>query len=214
MSLANGSGIVLRRVRHLENDARLTLFLREEGKTLAVVKGGSRMTSKLKALQEPFSEADFQVYLPAHGIHARVTGGKLLRTHQNLRRDMGAFHTGARCCEAIDVLVPYRAPSPELYDVLRGTLRALDEGACAPVEWARYAGKLMNALGHGDFRHDILDAAGDAERDALESRLRDDEPEPGRGGLSDAALSRAAAIADEHLERILPWQLKSAALFS
>src|SRR5689334_4933800 len=112
MESLSGPAIVLRRVRHLDTDARVTLLVRDAGKLLATLKGAQRPSSKLRALIEPFSEIDVQLFAPLHGVNARMAGGKLLSSNQALRTRLEAFSLAAKACETVDALLPFRASAP------------------------------------------------------------------------------------------------------
>ena len=184
-----GRGIVLRRVRHLDDDFKLTVLLRDAGKVMAVSKGGQRMASKLKSVQEPFVEAEFQVFAPPHGVNGRLAGGRLLDSHRALRSNIDAFNIACRCCEVVEMLLPYRAPSPDVYDILRASLQSLqsmDGPALSPLhQWVLFVVQILHVLGHGDVS------------------------ETARRLLSEAPLERCVAHVDAELERILPYRLKS-----
>jgi DNA repair protein RecO len=189
MSLITTHGIVLRRQRHLENDVRLTLFLRDEGKVIATVKGGQRFGSRLRVFQEPFTHADFQVFLPPHGTYARIIQGKLVDSHHLLRGSVSAFQTACRIVEVMDVLFPFRAPSAEAFDILGSTLQSLRTNPNATIEWIQFLLKLLTVLGHGDHSQDVL------------RRLDPGDP---------VTIDRCLAFVETQLEHILPKKLKSA----
>lgn len=181
MESLTDSGIILRRTRHLDDDARLTVFLREHGKMSVISKSSIQLKSKLKSLQEPFSEADLQIYLPPHGVRGRLTGGKLINSHEPLRRSYEAYVIASSCCEVVDTLVPFRAPSPEVFDILRDTLAALEAPGAGREQWIRFVEKLLKSMGHGDIT-----------------------PQTTEG-----SLERRFAVVNGELEKILPWRLKS-----
>lgn len=183
-----GPGIVLRRSRHLDHDVKLTILFRDFGRLGAVSKGGLRMNSKLKSVQEIFTEADFQMFAPPHGTHGRLSGGRLINSHRALRQNVEAFGTASRCLEVVDTLLPYRAPAPDVYDILRRSLQAFQaSGASQPPqhEWVLFIVRLLKVLGHGD----VSDEA---------AKL-----------LSGSPIERCVAYVEAELERILPWRLKS-----
>lgn len=188
MDSVSGVGLVLRRERHLEQDLRLTILMRDAGKVKAISKGGQRLSSKLKAIQEPFTEADFQLYLPPHGGYGRLAGGRLVHSHQNLRAHLEAFQLACRCCEVVEALLPARAPSPDVYDILRQSLQVLQtpEPHGSPLhEWVLFVVRLLKTLGHGDVSAET-------------------------GRLStEGSLTHCVAFLESELERILPWRLKS-----
>jgi DNA repair protein RecO len=191
MTLISESALVLRRQRHLEHDARLTVLLRNEGKIIVTIKGAAKPKSRLRVFQEPFTRSEMQIFLPPQGLYGRLIQGTLTRTNPHLRINPAAFHAACRAVETIEVLLPYRAPSPEAFDILDHTLQALEGTANANVEWILFALRLLKALGHGDQSKEVL------------KWLRPEDP---------AAMERAGMALEAELERVLPRKLKSSTL--
>ena len=203
-----GAGLVLRRSKRGEEDIRLTVFLREAGKVIVLSKGGQRPQFKLRALQEPFTEADFHLFVPPdNGVNGRLAGGKLLDSHAALRRNYDAFQTAARMMETVDVLVPFRAPAADVYDILRAALRALSAGLPPSEEWVLFVARLLRCLGHGDVTERLLALLEPSEREAVGAVL--DSPTETALPVRPASLERCQNLVDAELERILPWRLKS-----
>ena len=193
MNALTGPGLVLRRNKRAEDDVRLTVFFREHGKVFATSKGGQKAKSVLKAIQEPFTEADFHVFAPEHGVNGRLGGGKLIDSHQGIRTRFAAFETASRVCEVVDVLVPFRAASPEVYDILRSALRSLSTGAQVDYEWVLFVARLLASMGHGDVS------------DRLTALLEGKSPSE----VQPESLERCLNLVNAELEQILPWRLKS-----
>jgi DNA repair protein RecO len=186
MKLTTHQGIVIRRIRHLEEDAKLTLLLRDEGKIIATIKGGQKLTSKVRVLQEPFIKADFQLFLPPHGPYGRVIQGRLINSHQGFRTNLLSFQLASQACEIVDMLLPFRAASPETFDLLDHTLHEF-EVAPDPIDpWILFALHLFRQLGHGEAPPEIL-----------------------RCVTTSSAKDRCLAYVDAELQRILPQQLKT-----
>lgn len=203
-----GPGLVLRRTKRGEDDFRLTVFIREVGKTLVLSKGGQRPKYKLRSLQEPFTEADFHLFFPPdNGINGRLAGGKLINSHQGLRSNYEAFQTASRMVETVDVLVPFRAPAPDVYDILRTSLKALSAGLPAPEEWVLFVAHLLQCLGHGDVTDRLLTLLEPSEREAAGAAL--ESPTETSLHVRPASLERCQTLVDAELEHILPWRLKS-----
>ncbi len=212
MMIQNGIGIVLKRTRHLEADTRLTLFLKDQGKVIATLKGGQKMGSKLRAVAEPFTEADFHLFLPPHGTFARLIGGRLIDSHQHLRASYPAFETASRCCEVVDALLPYRAPSADVYDILRISLQNLQNTTEPRIEWMVFLLNMLKKLGHGDHSMNILKLAGSAPSvSPFTSMLgiRAKALPSGPESLSDASLNRCLTFLEDRLSLILPAKLKA-----
>lgn len=181
MKAISDKGLVLRRKRHLENDTRLTVLLREHGKFSLISKGTALLKSKLKALQEPFSEIDIQVFVPLQGTHGRLVAGKLLHSFDRIRSSFEAFLVASTCCEVVEMLVPFRAPSPEVFDILQDAFSHLEMSQDIREDWVRFCQALLKSLGHGDISEK----------------------------LENMSSSQRFDVALGELEQILPWRLKS-----
>jgi hypothetical protein len=203
-----GLGLVLRRSKREEDDVRLTVLMREAGKILVLSKGGQRPQFKLRALQEPFTEADFHLFVPPdNSVNGRLAGGKLVDSHQGLRGSYEAFHTGSRMLETVDVLVPFRAPAADVYDILRTALRALSSGMPAAEEWVLFVARLLRCMGHGDVTERLLTLLEPSEREVVGAAL--DSSTETALHVRPASLERCQTLVDRELEHILPWRLKS-----
>ncbi|MCB4756698.1 MAG: DNA repair protein RecO [Elusimicrobia bacterium] len=214
MNLHNSPGIVLKRERHLEQDSRIVLFLKDFGKVMTSVKGAQRMTSKLRPLQEPFIEADYQLFLPDHRPHARLISGRLINSHHNIRHNTAAFETASKCCETIDILFPFRAPSPPVYDLLRKTLQSLQATPEASVEWTCFLWHFLKVMGHGDYLPTLLHLSNKTkETNGREAPHHLYIDEMGISiSLSRENLNRCVAFFEDRLEWIMPRKLKSGIL--
>ncbi len=208
MNSISGPGIVLRRSRRAEDDLRLTLFFREHGKMLVVSKGGQKPKSRLKSVQEPFTEADFQVFAPDGGVNGRLAVGSLMDSHQGLRTRFDAFETASRACETVDVLVPFRAPSSDVYDILRSALRSLSTGSPANIEWVLFVARLLQCLGHGDVSERLVSLLEPSEREAAGEAIVSTD-DSAHLLVQPASLERCLNLVNAELEQILPWRLKS-----
>lgn len=208
MNALTGTGIVIRRTRREEDDLRLTLFFRDHGKLLVTSKGGQKPGSRLKSVHEPFTEGDFQVFAPENGVNGRLAVGLLIDSHQGIRARFEAFEIASRACETVDVLVPFRAPASDVYDILRSALRSLSTGSPPPVEWVLFVARMLISLGHGDISERLLALLEPSEREAAGEAIVSHE---GSAHLlvQPASLERCLNLVNAELERILPWRLKS-----
>lgn len=203
-------GIVLRRSRHKEDDVRIVLLLRAHGKVESVARGARRVSSKLKSLIEPFSESDIQIFLPGGSVYSKLISGRLISSHLGLRGDYARFSLASQCCETAEILLPYRAPAPDLYDVLRDALVRLESAPDARWEWPLFVVRLFDRMGHGDLLPRILTFLPDERRSKAEAFFR--QTVGGGGSFSDlpeADLQRVSGVIQPHLENVLPWRLKS-----
>lgn len=143
-------GLVLNHTRHLDEDARLIVLFREIGKIHVVAKGTQKITSKLRPLTELFAEGEFHLAIAPHGVSARLTGGKLIQSHRYLCEQWKRFEIASRMCETADVLLPARAPAPEVFDILHRSLQDLKDASDVQAAWLAFVIQLLKSLGHRD----------------------------------------------------------------
>jgi DNA repair protein RecO (recombination protein O) len=158
--------LVLRRRKHLEYDVKVLVLLRDYGKVAVMSRGAQRLTSKLKALHEPFTEADFQLFATHDGHNGRLAGGRVIDSNVGLRANMQAFTYACRAAEVVDMLVPYRAPSSDVYDILRRSLAALAHEPHPLPAWISFVVQLLKTLGHGDVSEQLKKLPDEASLDA------------------------------------------------
>ena len=209
-----GPGLVLRRTRHMEQDVRLTLFLREVGKIQILAKGGLKATNRLKALQDPLTEAEYHVLLAPQGIHGRLIGGKLIAAPYLFSRNWENFSMASKCCEVVDCLVPFRAPSSDVYDILHATLQRLATESLSAHHWIQFNLKLLNALGYGELTEDVLKLLQPDEFNRFREGAADEESEETWQTVSSSSLNRCQAFLEARLNALLPWPLKSGVMES
>ena len=53
------------------------------------------------------------------------------------------------------MLLPYRAPSSDVYDILRRSLSAMAVEPDASAVWVSFAAQLLKTMGHGDVLEQI-----------------------------------------------------------
>jgi len=207
-------GLILRRSTSLDDDVRVTVLLKNHGKVTAFMKGARRAQMKLKILLEPFTEADYQVFLPVHATHGRLINGSLKNSHAKIRMSIPAFSTACRMAEVIDLLVPQRMPTPELFDILRLSFRWLDHMLPVQSVWIFFAGRLLNSLGYGDMLDGLMPSVPESERDYLKRILSAplNETDTGPIELPDRVLDPWTALIDSRLDELLPRGLKSSVL--
>lgn len=174
-------GIVLRRLKHGEDDLHLVLLTETAGKIRVLVKGGRRMQFKLKALLEPFVWADYQIFLPPHRVFGRLLGGRLIQSQSRLSQQVRAFEYACKIVEIVDALLPARAPAPEIFDLLTEALPRMAHTSHPRLEWLRFGVAYLKILGHGD----------------LSDKIRP------------LSVDRSLAVLQNEFERHLPRRLKS-----
>jgi len=125
MGLYRDEGVVLRTIKLGETDRIVTLLAHRSGKVRAVAKGVRKPGSRFGARLEPTSHVAFQCY---RGRELDVvTQVETITAHRALREHYGCVTHAVSMLEVVDQVAPEREPNPDLYRMLVGALRTLDE---------------------------------------------------------------------------------------
>lgn len=131
MALYRDRGIVLRTYKLGEADRIVSFATERHGKVRAVAKGVRKTKSKFGGRLEPISHVALQLY---EGRELDiVTQAEGLDHFRAIREDLDRLTRAVTLLEAVDQLSMEREPNPELYRMLLGALRTLDERNSALV---------------------------------------------------------------------------------
>lgn len=149
------SGIILFRQPFREADRIISLYTREHGRIHLRLPGVSRPAGKLKALSEPFTYADYRIYVRRGGTVGTVTGGKILQVFPHIRQHLKRTLLAMHFCELLHRLTPLHQPSEEKFELLRSSLEELENGSPTPAFAAAFTLRLMTLAGFG-IDHPVL----------------------------------------------------------
>ena len=141
------SAVVIRQRQLGEADRILVLYSRERGKLSCVAKGVRRPRSKLAGSLQLFSQAEAQ--LAAGRSLDVVTQARATEAFYHLRLDMSRYAHASYAAELLDALTEEGLADVSLYDLLVGTLSALDAGGDPPTLIRAFELKLLGWLGYG-----------------------------------------------------------------
>lgn len=148
--LYRDQGVVLRTIRLGEADRIVTLVTRGHGKVRAVAKGVRKTRSRFGSRLEPLSHVSLLVY---EGRELDIVNqAETLDHFRVIREDLDRMGRAVSMLEAVDQVVQEREPSPRLYQLLVGGLRAL-AAADTPLVLAAFFWKLLSQEG----AHPLLD---------------------------------------------------------
>ncbi len=142
-------GIVLFRQPFREADRVACLYTRRHGRVNVRFPSVAKPLGKLKALSEPFSYADYRIYVRRGGVMGTVTGGKTLNVFSRVRTDLKRLSLAMHFCELVLRLTPQHQPSEEKFELLLKSLTELEYGEPNPAFAAAFTLRLMRAAGFG-----------------------------------------------------------------
>ena len=150
MGLYRDQGVVLRTIRLGEADRIVTLVTRGHGKVRAVAKGVRKTKSRFGARLEPLSHVSLLMY---EGRELDIVNqAESLDHFRAIRDDLDRMGRAVSMLEAVDQVAQEREPSPRLYQLLVGGLRAL-AASDNPLVLAAFFWKLLALEG----AHPLLD---------------------------------------------------------
>jgi DNA repair protein RecO (recombination protein O) len=139
-------GLVLRTIRLGEADRIATILSLEHGKVRAVAKGVRRVKSRLGARTEPLTHVDFMAW---RGRELDVVNQvEVIDVFPRIRSDLARFDGAVTMAEIIDQSTVDHQQSPELYRLLVGALRSLEETG-SPLVLSAFCLKLLAIEGLG-----------------------------------------------------------------
>ncbi len=147
--------ILLQRQDLRETDIVVSLYTFAHGKLHARLPGVKRAGSKLKALGEPLTCADYRLYTKRGGIISTVTGGKIVSVFPTVRRNLARTTLALHCVELVARLTPLHQPSPQKFELLLQALSSLDCFPPTPAFTAAFTLRLMMLAGFG-LDHPVL----------------------------------------------------------
>jgi DNA repair protein RecO (recombination protein O) len=124
MGLYRDEGIVLRTHKLGEADRIVSVFTRRHGKVRAVAKGVRKTKSRFGARLEPPTHLELQLYEGRSDLHI-IDQAETVDHFRAIRDDLDRLTRAVSMLEVADQLGLEGEPSPGLYQMLLGALRAL-----------------------------------------------------------------------------------------
>ncbi len=133
MRIFSSEGIVINKLRYLESDLIITLFMKGEGKIKAIVKGGVNSRKRFPGAFEigntgEFGLVDKNHYQLMHVSHARIDNYLI-----TLKKDYGKIVLLFYMAGITDALLSEHHTHPLLYDNLLYTLNHLNQNGDEPA---------------------------------------------------------------------------------
>jgi DNA repair protein RecO (recombination protein O) len=147
MPLTDTSGIVLRTSDWSETSVIVTWFTRDLGKLRTVAKGAHRPKSPFRGKLDLFYLDDI-VYVPSrrgelHTLAECYVENPFVR----IRERLDLYTAASYCCELVDLATELEGTVPELFELLAGSLLALDEGRITPISVPLFELLALDCLG-------------------------------------------------------------------
>lgn len=118
--------VVLRAMKYGETSIIATLFTREKGRLAVLAKGARLPKSRFGATLQPMAHTQVVFYFkPTRGLQT-LTESAHVQPLLGIGRDLEKIGLGLRLVELVYALMPEGEPNPAVFNLLAGTLTALD----------------------------------------------------------------------------------------
>ncbi len=155
MTAERATGLVLR-VRPLTETSLIIHWLtRECGRVATVAKGARRPKSPFRGKLDLFYEADFSFQRSRRSELHTLRELGLLRTHSELREDLGRLRQAAYCALLVEQVTEVETPLPGPCQLMEELLAALCSMPARAVTVLAFESRLMAELGVGPDLSDL-----------------------------------------------------------
>jgi DNA repair protein RecO (recombination protein O) len=131
--LSKVEGIVIRATDYGEGNRILSVFTREMGRQSMMARGAKKVKSRLAALSQPFTYAQFIVFKSSPQAMGTINAGELIASHHKLREDLMLSAYAAYISELVNRLTEEGEALPALFEQLLAAFRAMEDGKDAAV---------------------------------------------------------------------------------
>ncbi len=140
--------IILRARKLRETSRFVTMYTASFGKLEVTAKGVRQPKSKLRGVLEPCGEISAVLYRKEHRASHYLSDAELLVTRKLLSNDFIRLSAAFAVVELVDAVMHDEEANATMYQVLRDTLRALDDASTDPdLVVLRFQLQLIHALG-------------------------------------------------------------------
>lgn len=120
--------VILRRQEIRETSLILTAFTRDLGKIHGLVKGVRGARAAVPWYLEPLTRQLMVVYERRRSTISLISSFDLMDAFDPIRRDLVKTAYAGLCLDLVDAMTEVGDRHPEIFDLLVGTLKALEEG--------------------------------------------------------------------------------------
>ncbi len=134
MPIVSTPAIIVRRVDHSESSLICTFYTRNHGMLSAIAKGARRQSSQFAGLLDLMSYLDIVVYVKESRSVQTLSSAEYITPFTRLQNDIDRSMLGMIVIETIRQAIIGEEPHPEVFDLIVGTLHALNSHPDAGIE--------------------------------------------------------------------------------
>ena len=136
--------------RDFGESGRLALVYTEElGKTWVKFSGVNMPGRKMKAFSETLVWCEYRFHITPGAGYAKATGGNLISSFPNIRKNLEATAEALVYCELLSALTVLNSPSFGKYSLITEALEALDSFGSIPWMPSAFGLRFLELAGYG-----------------------------------------------------------------
>ncbi len=148
MNFIPARGFVLEARSYAEADKIVQLYTFQLGRVKAIVKGVRKPKSKLSSAIDLFTESAFSLHKKPSADLYVLSQAKVLDSHGELKKDLVTITALQVLADLLVQTLHDIEPHPEVYDLVRETLAALDGKSGPESVLAAFALKFLDRMGY------------------------------------------------------------------
>lgn len=145
--IESATGLVLRTRPLTETSLIVQWLTAAHGRVATVAKGARRAKSPFQGKLDLFYLADFTFQRSRRSELHTLREASLRETHNILRRDLACLQQAAYCAGLIEVATETETPLPEVFELMCGFLRLLQQHGARAENVLGFELKLLSELG-------------------------------------------------------------------
>ncbi|PYI51951.1 DNA repair protein RecO [Paenibacillus flagellatus] len=145
--LVRVEAIVIRSMDYGEGNKILTLFSKEAGKIGVMARGAKKLKSRHTAIAQPFTHGEFVLFRTGQQMGS-LNAGEIWNAYHRLREDLNKAAYASYLMELTEKTVGDNEPNASLFEQLKGSLDAMDEGKDPQIVLHIYEMKMLAIAGY------------------------------------------------------------------
>lgn len=143
------SQVIIMRIKEFgESDLLVTFFTPDKGQQKGVAKGARRSRKRFVNCLDLFSLVNLEYRTKKSGDLCFIDSGKLVDAYPGLRCDFSTLTLASFMIELTEILFPYGVADEDMFRLLRGSLRNLEEGSSREMTRILFEARAMSLGGY------------------------------------------------------------------
>ncbi|WP_159883859.1 DNA repair protein RecO [Paenibacillus puerhi] len=164
-------GLIIRSMDYGEGNKIVTLFTREYGKMSVVARGAKKVKSRFGSAVQLFTLGDYAFFKAGQQGLGSMNQADIVEAFHSLREDLHLAAYASYLAELTDKMFADQEGHPYVYEQLKGSFQALQEGKDTQIVVHMYEMKMLMQAGYSPELHQCVVCGSKAEPVALSVAL-------------------------------------------